>query len=232
MQIEGMSQMMSLMGIGSIGPPSAEKMSEKIFDMKDTDSNGAISVEEFGKSEEKFNAIDANSDGLISQDELFNHINENLQSRMNQPMMLGDFKPDPSKIYKEILSQKDEDGDGALSNSELNISEEMFAAIDTNQDGVINSEEFEAHITEKIGSMESGLEQIGENSDKSQMPPRIAGKKDESEDEEQSSSETDSLSESFSEIDTNKDGYISYAELAAWFGEKSEDPKDLFNQMA
>jgi Ca2+-binding EF-hand superfamily protein len=84
--------------------------------------------------------------------------------------------------------------------------------------------------------MVSGLKEIDSYPGLRQMNKRILGNKgkneDEDEDEEQSSSDTDSLTESFSEIDTNKDGYISYAELTAWFAEKSESPEDLFNQTA
>ena len=234
MQIEGMSQIMPLMGIGTIGPPNIAKISEKIFDIKDTDGDDGISIEEFGKSQEKFKTVDTNSDGLINQDELFSHINENLHSLMEHQKMMGGFKLDPGKIYEKILSKKDENEDGSMSNSELNISEEMFAAIDTNKDGVINSEEFKAHITDKVNSMISRLKNIDRKLNTGQMVNRIIGNKDENkdEDEELSSSETDLFGGNFSEIDTNKDGYISYAELAAWLAEKSESPKNLLNQMA
>jgi Ca2+-binding EF-hand superfamily protein len=234
MQIEGLSQMMSLMAIGTIRPPNNAKISEKIIDIKDTDGDGAVGIEEFDKSEDKFKAIDTNSDGPINQDELFSHINENLQSLTQQPKMMGSFKHDSARIYEKILSKKDEDEDGTLSNSELNISEETFAAIDTNEDGVINSEEFKSHITDKVNSMISGLKNIGGKSNIGQMVNRIIGNKDENkdEDQEQSNPESDLFGGSFSEIDTNKDGYISHAELATWLAEKSESPKDLLNQIA
>jgi Ca2+-binding EF-hand superfamily protein len=223
---------MSLMGMGKIRPPNAAKMSEKIIDKRDTDGDGALSIEEFGFSEDKFKAADADGDGLISQDELLAQINEQLRSRIENPMIMGDFKPDPGKIYQNILSKKDENGDGALNSSELNISEEMFAAIDTNKDGVIGSEEFDAYITEKINSMGPSSMKAGRMPDANRMAGRIMKNKDEDEDEQLSSSEADLSENSFSEIDTNRDGYISQAELTAWFTKITDDQKDLFNLMA
>ena len=178
MQIQGMGSMMFAMGMRGSGPPSAAEMSERIISNKDIDGDGAINFEEFGMSQDKFNAADTDSDGLISKDELLIKVSERM-AIIGGPQIMAGAGPDPSKIYEKILSSKDQDDDGALSISELDISEEAFAALDTNEDGVINSEEFEANIAKKISS----TRQPEMEPDVGWMAKRIMSRRDEDYDE-------------------------------------------------
>ena len=50
--------------------------------------------------------------------------------------------PPPDEMYGSIVSDKDQDGGGSLSSSELGFDEELFASLDTDGDGLLSSTEF------------------------------------------------------------------------------------------
>ena len=69
-------------------PPSATQMSEEIISAKDTDGDGALSMQESGLTQETFDALDTNEDGIVSQDELVASITEKLEAmKDNMPPM-------------------------------------------------------------------------------------------------------------------------------------------------
>ena len=93
----------------------------------DTDGDGVVSFTEFqARSEERFARLDADGDGLLTREELGRRGRDGRRG-------LG-------------LAEADTDGDGAISFSELQaarpeVTEERFARMDRNGDGVITEEE-------------------------------------------------------------------------------------------
>lgn len=105
MSIDGINSAMPPMG----PPPGAQKpnaaeMSSEIIAAKDTDSDGALSIEESGLSQESFNNIDTDSDGVISEDELVSSLTEKLESMKEQLDAAGKkppMGPPPSESAEE-----------------------------------------------------------------------------------------------------------------------------------
>ena len=103
---------MSIDGIGSMppmGPPpgvkplSATEMSNEIISAKDTDADGALSVEESGLTQETFDVLDTNEDGVVSQDELVAALTEKLEAMKENmpPMGPPPMGPPPEKSTDE-----------------------------------------------------------------------------------------------------------------------------------
>lgn len=93
MSIDGINSSMPPMGPPpGAKPPSASQMTSEIMAAKDTDSDGALSIEESGLSQESFNNLDANSDGVIGEDELVEMLTEKLEA-MKEKMDAGKSRP-------------------------------------------------------------------------------------------------------------------------------------------
>ncbi len=86
-------------GMGPMGPPpSAEEMESKMEDHlaqilsdKDADASGTLSLEESGLDEDAFSQIDADGDGLHTQDEIKASMKQNHQQMMTEMQQDGDF---------------------------------------------------------------------------------------------------------------------------------------------
>jgi hypothetical protein len=78
--------------------------------------------------------------------------------------------PSAADIGQKTIEEKDTDGDGVLSSSELGISEENFSLLDTDGDGVVSQEELVARISEKLQL----LEQDGERPDINALKSALA----------------------------------------------------------
>ena len=91
---------------------------QRTIDCLDEDGDGAISLDEFNRSEEKFNSIDENGDELLTLEELENALVERKFDRM------------------------DDDEDGLISLEEFNGTDERFAVLDTEDPaGFVSAEE-------------------------------------------------------------------------------------------
>lgn len=54
---------------------------------------------------------------------------------------MGAMAMNYQKMVEQMLQNKDQDGDGALSFEETSIPDEAFAKIDTNEDGLADKDE-------------------------------------------------------------------------------------------
>ncbi|MCP4752212.1 MAG: hypothetical protein GY866_15045 [Proteobacteria bacterium] len=104
----------------------------------DADEDGRISLEEWttnGKSEEKFNELDGDGDGYLSQAEL----------------EAGRPAHGPADL--------DADGDGVVSQDEFvnreTRAEEHFEELDTNDDGLIDTDEITVAINDKFDRLDT-----------------------------------------------------------------------------
>jgi len=105
-------------------------------------------------SEETFGKIDLNKGGLDDQPKL--------ESNMRELTIVP--------RTQRIMQDKDADGDGALSVDEMGISEEAFAKLDANEDGLLDQSELESGLPElgKILRSESDNEM---SQTMGEMPP-------------------------------------------------------------
>lgn len=139
--------------------PSAEEMAARIIEDHDADGDGALSAEEIEIPAEMFSEADADGDGLVTEDELVAMM-ENMKPE-GPPQGEGMQQPPEASMgamAASIMEDNDEDGDGALSASEASASEEVFDAMDTNEDGVVSQAELEAALGNILNVMQgSGL---------------------------------------------------------------------------
>jgi len=68
--------------------PNAEEMTGQVFGEKDLDTDGMLSSDELGLSEDNFNQADADGDGFISEEELQERIEGKIKSAKEMMSML------------------------------------------------------------------------------------------------------------------------------------------------
>lgn len=117
MNVDGIGQfnqmMQGMQGMRGMppAPPSAEDISTKTFDEKDTNEDGVLSAEELGISEEAFSSLDTDDDGAVSQDELVAKIAEILQIT-DQDGEKPDINAIKSALAEIGITMPEKPGDG------------------------------------------------------------------------------------------------------------------------
>jgi len=92
MSIDGISSRPPMAGPPRMKPPSALDMSSEIISAKDTDGDGALSIEETGLSKGSFAVLDTDGDSVISKDELVSKLTEKLEA-MKEKVDSGALRP-------------------------------------------------------------------------------------------------------------------------------------------
>ncbi|MDD3467895.1 MAG: EF-hand domain-containing protein [Campylobacterales bacterium] len=164
-----------------------------------------------------FTSFDTDGDGSISEDEMdkgMQSLKSQMESNMGKARFGGDqqgmggMKEPPS--LSELFSKADSDSSSGISSDEFADfiskgpqanqinAEEAFAKYDTNGDGTMTSDEFEAGMKDMMASMP--------------LPPKPSG---------ESSSDSSSSSKNImSALDTDGDGTISEEELTGGLSSK------------
>jgi len=185
MSIEGIGQYMQYLNPQQLlGDPSQrlDEMTSRLLGKKDANADGVLSLEEFSIPEDKFNKIDSDQDGLLTQDELKEGLLQKREAMM-QPMQQmqglmqglqgmfglinGDFDAEIKEKASEFMGMLDSDGDGSLTFDELGLSQDKFDLADKNGDSVIDDEEFTAGakmnaMKKQMYGLMQGFEQLME----------------------------------------------------------------------
>jgi Ca2+-binding EF-hand superfamily protein len=113
-----------------------------------------ISAEESALSAEMFSTVDADQDGLVTEDEI-----ETMMASSPPPMMGSLAGPGPGggpMDAQSIVEAEDGDGDGMISAGESALSAEMFSSKDADQDGYLTVEEIEEDMSVRQEETASG----------------------------------------------------------------------------
>ncbi len=153
MNVNGFGYGAGFAGMGGMGRNPNVDPSERIaarIEKLDADGDGALSAEESRAPQKVFSLADADGDGLLTREEML--------AAGPPPGMGGKGKPpkdvSPEDAAAHIIEKRDADGDGAISAAESKAPEEVFDAIDTNQDGIVSKAELEAAMVTIKQAME------------------------------------------------------------------------------
>jgi Ca2+-binding EF-hand superfamily protein len=125
---------------------------EEHFKKADTNGDGALSKAEAEKGMPRlardFDAIDANKDGKLTQDEIRTYMKAHMGEHRKE--MHGQGK----EMFQERFKKADTNGDGALSKAEAEkgmprLAKE-FDAIDANKDGKLTQDEIRAYMQARM----------------------------------------------------------------------------------
>lgn len=210
---------MTISSYNSIGIMSPiNNISKDIVTKNDTNSDSSLSIDELGMNQEQFSALDTDSDGLVSQNEIASAIDSKLSSfdgkmpsKEEFASLLSDLglqMPEAPKSKESndfssmIMSSYDSDGNSLLSSSEVSmLNEDEFSALDTNSDGSISSEE-----------LSTAVESVAKNSQHTNNPPPPPN-----------AISSQSSSQEYDELDTNQDGVVSLEEKNSSLGISSNN---------
>lgn len=172
-------------GLQGIWPHKGRGVTSRVANMMlkemDADADGKLSQTESGLSETAFKGLDTDEDGSVSRKEL----KAGLRSRRDQLMSMLEQGPDEGDdstaqqtgqtgqtgqagqvgaaagLVKNILSKRDADADGTLSEEEAGLSSTTFDSFDTNQDGVLSAEELAAGFDKMFETMRALRDMMG-----------------------------------------------------------------------
>ncbi|MGE4418256.1 MAG: EF-hand domain-containing protein [Sulfurimonas sp.] len=147
------------------GKPNFEEMANELLASMDSDSNGSIDKAEFSavaqsmasqsdntsELDEIFSSLDTDSDGSMSSEELMSALKNMKPAEGEQKMAQGAMPPPPPPPQDEATSSED------------STSSEVFAALDTNEDGSISAEEFQALFADDSSQEEENSFQTNED---------------------------------------------------------------------
>ncbi len=104
---------------------------EQRFEKADTDASGDLTFDEFSAAfQERIGGADANSDGVMTVEEIADEIQRRRAERM----------------ARRIIERFDADGDGQLTTAEIESRQKkMFALLDGNDDGKLEMDEMKRH---------------------------------------------------------------------------------------
>ncbi|UZP67353.1 hypothetical protein N1030_17420 [Desulfovibrio mangrovi] len=184
--------------------PDYDQLAKKILEERDQDGDGLLSASELRMSRKRFAAVDTDSDGFVSQEELATHVSS------------GNSNSHLHKIAAAIIAQQDTDGDGKLSKSESELANEQFEQADSDGDGFLTQSE----IANALGASRKEFNeamQEGMASMRGEQQDRGAGNDDRKGTYPLGSPDSDATSKSgYNERkDLNGDGVVSPEEVAA-----------------
>ncbi|RXJ70203.1 hypothetical protein CRV08_01165 [Halarcobacter ebronensis] len=203
-------------------------ISDNSLRRNDTNSDGALSIDEVDLEDDIFSSMDSDSDGLLTQSEITKAIDSKLSEYSEMPTSeefaslladLGLQMPDSptqtnntnsSDFVSELISAYDTNKDSILSEDELSLlTSEEFTALDSDGDGSVTTDE----LTAAVDSIAAG----------STTPVAPGGS---------SSSSSSEDEEDYDIMDTNEDGVVSREEMEAYYGISNTSESNSSNSKA
>ena len=118
------------------GMPNVGNIANKIFDKKDTNGDGNLTIEEMGVSKELFSSLDSDADGKVSKDELQKKLTSMFDDVKSGKMEKSDFATTMAALGAEPPKGGGSGGSATT---------KTYEAADTNQDGTVSLSEYEAY---------------------------------------------------------------------------------------
>ena len=210
-------------GFGSMNTSMIRQMMEQRFNSDDSDKNGTLDKTEFQAAVNKmaeqtgvtqdvdtlFSAIDTNSDGALTLDEM---ISSRPQGPPPPPPPTTSTTEDDESTA-DLFNTIDSDGDGVIDTLELQTFmdnnglsvDTLFSQIDTDSDGGITVNELDTFLSRVKEGMEGNFP----------PPPPM------------NTESTQSTDDIFGKIDTNGDGSIDKSELLTYVNDTMTNTDSL-----
>ncbi len=164
-----LEEIFGLQGNGTRSPLRSilEETMQRFVEGRDEDSDGLLSYEEFGGSEEDFKRIDKDGDGLLGAEEITNDFIERnpelavqierltaiLDSAFgnNEDTSAGNtLRNIAREQFEKFVKERDTDNDGGLSRTEVNLEDEAFQKLDRDGDGLITADELTDSFVDEV----------------------------------------------------------------------------------
>ncbi len=150
---------------------TAEKLSARVIEKRDSNGDNQLNVEELGKGSEIFQKIDSNSDNVVNQAELLTALTKRLEEKNDSSIQItvniNVIKASLGSLLANVLSQSDSDTLTGLT-TENNI------AVNDNQiNSNVNERYINALITSglDVGGLFNSTGILSINSDSSNSTP-------------------------------------------------------------
>lgn len=189
----------------------------------DADGNGVISKEEIANAAVALRTLDKDEDGKLSEDELRPDLSSMFGGGGGESGgRPGGERGDRGSMVERMM-ERDANNDGKLTGDELpEFMQDRLSTFDTNEDGAIDTDELEAMANRSGGGGGGGRGPGGPggggNFDPAQFVERIFSENDANEDGKLTGDEIpDRMKDRVADIDTDKDGAVSRAELEERF---------------
>ncbi|SDL29994.1 Ca2+-binding protein, EF-hand superfamily [Maridesulfovibrio ferrireducens] len=196
---------------------SKEDFVSSVFEKKDSDGNGLLSLEETGMNEDMFTSVDTDGDSNVSEEEVLADMQKRHEekARMGElsTMMQGGGKDQGGQenLLDSFMDELDLDGDSQISMEESGLTEDLFNVLDSDSDGNISGEELKSAMSPPEG-----------------MEAMVSAASGGSGGAESSSSSEDDVE--YDEYDLNQDGVVSTEELRQAFKNGDQSLASVFGQ--
>ncbi|MGE4505828.1 MAG: EF-hand domain-containing protein [Desulfovibrionaceae bacterium] len=200
----------------------SEEFASNIINDKDQDEDGLLSLEEAGIGEDHFATADADGDGYLSGEE----IQADLENRKEQADLMGKLNMlmqgvDTGTLVDSLIAEMDADGDSMIGLEESGLEEDLFNALDADNDGLLSSDDLTSALS---GTADQGSSFVAS----AYAGAVSAGSGEETGEAEESSASSDSGEEEFDEYDFNEDGTVTLDELRQAFMNGDLSLSELF----
>jgi Ca2+-binding EF-hand superfamily protein len=111
----------------------------RLLDHSDRDGDGAISADEFNGPGHAFSRLDADANGILTEEEVLDAASRMRQRRAEDGQRHGQV--DPRARWQRMMEQWDADESGTISEDEFRGPDHAFARIDADGNGEITEDE-------------------------------------------------------------------------------------------